>query len=95
LEYRRRALAATVGGFAAYLLASAVASEADRPSGLVLVKVTPVSGKPFDAVTIGQKNGRAAFLRLTPPPQRHVVRHGEVEFPPGALTKVELTRIVQ
>ena len=52
--------------FVAYIVASAVASEADKPSGLTLVKVTPASGEPFNAITIGQKQGRAAFLRLTP-----------------------------
>ncbi len=75
-------------GVVAILGATAVASEADKPSGLTFVKVTPTSGEPFDAITVGQKQGRATFLRLTS--DLRIVRHGVVEFTPGALRMVDL-----
>lgn len=71
---------------AAVLVAFAVASEADQPTGLTLARVTPVRGEAFSAIPLGQHSGRAAFLD-----ERRRRPDGIVELAPGNISTVVVT----
>jgi hypothetical protein len=73
--------------FVIFSLGNAVASEADRPGGLTVAKVTPVQGAAFDAIPLGQHSGRAVFLNLATLRPR-----GLVEIAAGSLKRVAVTR---
>jgi hypothetical protein len=66
---------------------TAITNEADAPSHLGVVNVEPSSGVKFHAIALGQRAGRAAFLRLT---DADVIVHGGVtELSPGAVKRVD------
>jgi hypothetical protein len=69
------------------LPALAIGDEADRPSGLNAVWVTPATGNAFGAIALGERHGLDVFLKITE--DAEVVEDGEVAMPPTQLKRVE------
>jgi hypothetical protein len=74
--------------FVVLSMASAVAAEADRPSGLTVASVTPVQGAAFDGIPLGQHAGRSVFLKVD-----HLGADGVIELTPGSLRSVAVQRM--
>jgi hypothetical protein len=67
-------------------VALAIAGQADRPTGLQVVWVTPASGAAFGAISLGERHGLEEFLKITR--DAKIVRYGEIGLPAGQVRSV-------
>jgi hypothetical protein len=86
LDNERKTFAALI---IAISIGAAIAAEADQPSGLSAVYVTPVSGPEFNAIALGERHGLIRFLKITP--EARIVPHGEIGLTPGQIKSIEFT----
>jgi hypothetical protein len=84
LRHERTAVVCLIVAMCAGL---AIGDEADRPSGLNAVWVTPVEGSAFGAITLGERNGLNVFIKITE--DAKVIEDGEIAMPPAQLQRVE------